>query len=68
MKYIGCTMKGRYRHIVPRDFQKHQEMRKWCDENIKDRLINWDFTYYKSNYRFIFRFKKHYTWFLLRWS
>ena len=61
------VVKFRYKigyHEVPELRNKFLDVANWCNENIGERRITWDFDLYKCR----FRFKRDYTMFLLRWA
>ena len=49
---------------VPGYFKQHLEIINWCKENVGDPSITWTF----KNFKWRFRFKRDYTWFMLRWA
>jgi len=51
-------------HSVPNYATQRKEMREWCEANVGQFSIHWKF----SNFKWYFRFKKDYVFFLLRWK
>jgi hypothetical protein len=63
---MGLNMKYAYnirKHIRSAE---RRELIEWCNSQLGEYQIYWTYKPNTGNIRI--RFKKHYTWFILRWS